>query len=615
MTPAATAEAPHAAPAAEKCHGAQAVPLAGLLATIPLEGKGVAWEGDSRIVRELLAARTAASEGSAPAGQVTVVKSGPHRAVYRVELPSGIVFLKHFKIADWRALARNALLGSPAQREAAAAAHVAQAGIETTVSAAVGTTRGGLVVRESFLFTREIADSAPLDKVVRERLLSAKQGTLPPDASRFRRGLARALGQLTGRLHRHGLTHGDLHRANLLIRTRTDGEVCLSLIDLQRVRRRWVLPFQRARHDLFGLYNAFNGIAGQADRRRFLKAYWLEAGASDSRVVSFRLRRGRGALGRIARGVEAFCARALRREQNRNDRKWQRSNRRLIVADRGWKIARGLSAFGPTATLKYRDDPDALFEPGTVRLWRSRTRGSRAALVDFVVGGKTIVCDVRETNRPLGWRDLFFVSRWSETRRAWEMGHALRRRQIGAAHPMLYIQSRRRASVREFLVVEAGEGMVTLGGFLAHRLSSLPPAEREAWIDQVASRLATQLARLHAFSFVHSRLSAVNIWVGAEQDDRRVQFAAAEHIVQKGRIKARDLVNELAQLEASLAGVSQIGPARRVRFLRACLGTRYRAKATRIWKGIKKRLTETPARAGLAPVALELRKSADRCFD
>ncbi len=196
MDPAATVELPHAAQAAEESRAAQAAPLAGVLAAIPLGGEGIAWQGDSQIVRELLAERSAASEGPGPAGRATVVKSGPHRAVYRVKLPSATVFLKHFKIADWRALARNVLLGSPAQREAAAAAQIAQAGIETTVSAAVGATRRGLVVRESFLIMREIADSAPLDQVLRERLLSAEQRTLPPDASRFRRGLARALGGL-----------------------------------------------------------------------------------------------------------------------------------------------------------------------------------------------------------------------------------------------------------------------------------------------------------------------------------------------------------------------------------------------------------------------------------
>ena len=161
--------------------------------------------------------------------------------------------------------------------------------------------------------------------------------------------------------------------------------------------------------------------------------------------------------------------------------------------------------------------------------------------------------------------------------------------------------------MREFLVVESGDGMVTLGDFLAHRLPSLSPAERAGWIEHISRRLAMELARLHQFSLVHGTLSAANVLVGAERDDTRVQIAAVEHIVHKGRIKARDLVIELAPLEASVARVSQIGPAHRVRFLRACLGTRNRAKARRIWRGVKKELTETPtsARASLrvVPVA------------
>jgi tRNA A-37 threonylcarbamoyl transferase component Bud32 len=579
MNRAATAEPPHVAMAA---------PQPGPLATIPLEDPVIAWQGDSRIVRELLAERSADSNGTAPADRTTVVKSGPHRAVYRVKLPSATVFLKHFKIADWRALARNILLGSPAHREAAAAAQIAKAGIETTVEAAVGTARHGLVVRESFLITREIENAAPLDQTVREWLSSEEQGALPAGAARFRRDLARALGRLAGRLHRHGLTHGDLHLANLLIRSPADGEVCLSLIDLQRVRRRWVLPFRTARRDLFGLYNAFNGIAGQAERRRFLSAYWLEVAAADSRLVTAHLHRGPGALRRMARRLEQFCAGALQREQIRSDRKWQRSNRRLIVADRGRQLARGLSTLGATAIARYRDDPDALFEANTIRAWRCRTRNSRTALVNFVVAGKTVVCEVRETSRPLGWRELLFASRWSQTRRAWEMGHALRRRQIGAGRPLLYLRSPMRGRVREFIVVEAGDGLVPLDHFLAHHFPRLSQAERSGWIDQFSRRLALQLARLHQFSFVHGQIPAKNVLVGTEPGDTRVQIEAVEHIVKKGRIKTRDLVLELATLEASLMRVSQISPAHRLRFLRACLGTRYRAKTRRVWQGVKK---------------------------
>jgi hypothetical protein len=86
---------------------------------------------------------------------------------------------------------------------------------------------------------------------------------------------------------------------------------------------------------------------------------------------------------------------------------------------------------------------------------------------------------------------------------------------------------------------------------------------------------------------------AANILVGAEPDDTRVQIAAVEHIVQKGRIKTRDLVAELSPLETSVAPLVQISPARRLRFLRACLRTRYRDKARRVWRGVKKAAVRT----------------------
>jgi hypothetical protein len=416
----------------------------------------------------------------------------------------------------------------------------------------------------------------------------------------LRRDLARALGQLAGRLHRHGLTHGDLHPANILVQGFPDGELRLWLIDLQRVRRPWLLSLWRARGDLFGLYNSFNGRAGRSDRRRFLAAYWAEATSADSRLVAAGRRRGTDHLRTIARRLESFCVRALRREQIQNDRKWQRPHRRLIVADRGWRHARGLSSLGTATILKFRDDPDAIFQSGTIRFWRLRATNGRAAVIDLALAGKTVTCEVRETSRPLDWRNLFFSLGWSETRRAWEMGHALVRRRIGAARPLLYIQTRTVAGVREFLVTEQTEGLVTLAVFLAHRLPSLPPPERERWIDGASRRLATLLARMHQFSLVHGRFSAANLFVGVEPEDFRIQIAGAQHIVRKRRLAPHDVVGVLAQLEASLAGIPELRRTHRVRFLRAYLGSRFATEGKRIGRAVASESAPTaPAGRGL----------------
>lgn len=581
MDRAATAEPPCAA---HECL------LADMPAGVSIQAKGVTWQGDRGVIRELIAEHLPPAGDTDPGRAATVIKSGPHRAVYRVAIPSGIYFLKHFRVPDWRALVRNWLNRSPAEREAAAAARVAAAGIDTTVPAAVGVTRRSRLVRDSFLVTREIPEARPLDQVLRERL-SADQIAPPAGAARFRRELARALGRLAGRLHRHGLTHGDLHPANILADILADGSIRLSLIDLQRVRRRRRLQFVRSRRDLFGLYNSFNALAGRSERRRFLDAYWIEATASDSRPRTFGFHQRSDALGRIVRRLEAHCVRALRRVQIQNDRKWQRPHRRLIVADGAGQQARGLSRLGQAAVLKFRDNPDSLFQSGTIRFWRRRARNDRAAVVDLVIAQRTITCDVREVSRPLGWRDLISIPPCSEMRRAWEMGHALARRRIAAVRPLLYIRSRTASCVREYLVTEPADNMLTLAVFLAHRLSSLPLPEREVWIDRVSRRLAAQLARMHQFSLVHGQLSAANILVGVERNECNVQIAGVQHVVRKRRFTPHDVAVEMARLQASLAAIREITPAHRLRFLRAaCAGTRW-TEVKRIWRSIKTELT------------------------
>jgi len=187
-----------------------------------LRSSGIIWRGEHLIVGELLDAQLPASDGVVSAGPATVIKSGPHRSVYRIVLPSGPVFLKHYKTSDWRARARNILGRNPAKREAAAAACLAAAGIETTEVAALGIVRSGLLERDSFLVAREVPDVRPLDEFVREQIAAAQcpadAPTEAPTGSRFRRNLACALGRLAGRLHRHRVTHGDFHPANVLAR-------------------------------------------------------------------------------------------------------------------------------------------------------------------------------------------------------------------------------------------------------------------------------------------------------------------------------------------------------------------------------------------------------------
>jgi hypothetical protein len=576
----------------------------------------VAWRGDARIIGELEQLGLAslcrdepaelAAHPEAAGREVVTIKSGPHRSVFRVELPSGVVFLKHFKASHWLDVVRNALIRTPAEREAKAARAVAEAGIATIACAAVGVESHGPFAHDSFLASHAIENVIPLDSLL---LDPAHRSRLTPA---FRRELARALGRLCGRLHGAGLVHRDLHPGNLLADVREDHDcspaIQLKLIDLQglRSRRKWSLPFRRAaraRWDLFGLFN-FCGDATRAARSRFLNAYLTETrGLADTtrpsgrRAESDRAEHRRRV--RLARRIEAFCRRALQREQLRHDRKWQRSNRRLVVADSPGVRCRGLAILGTDQVLELRANPDTLFRPDRVRLWLRRTEGVRAAVIDLWAAGCALRCEARETTRPWNWRDLLPLRRWSSTRRAWEMGHALKRRGVSTPRMLLYLEERTVSHVREILVGERSGRCVTLPTFLAHQFPSLSVRQRETWIRATVRQLAGELARMHEFSLVHRGLAAGDILVGVDPaqvgvqsagiQTSGVQIAGVERIERRRFASRRSGCQALGQLDASLPAFAERRHTHRLRFLKKYLGERFAADWKSVWRSVGRR--------------------------
>src|SRR5205807_9496577 len=86
-------------------------------------------------------------------GQAHIVKQGPHRIVYRVELPGLCVYLKHNRVTDARTWLRQLVRPSKARSEYESALAVAARGVPTISPLAFGeqaSLRGG----ESFLITR-----------------------------------------------------------------------------------------------------------------------------------------------------------------------------------------------------------------------------------------------------------------------------------------------------------------------------------------------------------------------------------------------------------------------------------------------------------------------------
>ena len=207
--------------------------------------------------------------------------------------------------AGWRELLENWLQLKPAVvdalPEARALERCASAGIRAPRLAAFGCEGRNPARRRSFVVTESLSDTEDLAVVLRRELV-------PGDGFALRRELARALGELTARLHAVPLVHRDLYLTHFRVGTAASAALELYLIDLHRAHapsgsfERW------RRKDLAALrYSTLELPITRADCARFLRTYLASASPSRSHAAERAWRR------RIERRGRAIQARLRRR--------------------------------------------------------------------------------------------------------------------------------------------------------------------------------------------------------------------------------------------------------------------------------------------------------------
>ena len=147
-------------------------------------------------------------------GRLTTIKSGPHRIVYRVDLPQGTIYIKHFLVPDWRAMLRQWVRRGKGRNEGKRSQHLATIGVPTITPIALGEQRKRKFLFENYLVTLEISAATPLDEFVERQLPEWPE----PIRSQIRQKLAEAMAVMTARLHNAGLLHQDFHPGNILVR-------------------------------------------------------------------------------------------------------------------------------------------------------------------------------------------------------------------------------------------------------------------------------------------------------------------------------------------------------------------------------------------------------------
>jgi tRNA A-37 threonylcarbamoyl transferase component Bud32 len=565
-----------------------------------MECDGVSWTVRADVAAELLPQLEKCGLRAEFKGKADVVKTGPHRTVYRLQLPSDQFYLKHFRNYHWKGLLINLVRPTKAEAELRAAQRIASLGLPTFEPVAMGCLRRGGMIADSFLVSRGIRDAIPVDEFAAKYL----RKVTPPERDRvaitaqccLRQALATAIGKLCAQLHLAGVEHADFHAANILVRLEGNGEPRLWLIDLHRVYFRNELTDEQRFRNLTFLHQFFAGFSTRSDRLRFYRAYqsvWNEGQGerlSNSRNPGVALTSKERAEIAV---LEGYLESGAEKGWKRADRAFRRGNRHVKKIDSSQARCRGLAALDVSWLKGLRSDPEQLFSGETI-VWHKQSAKHRVAEISIpasagIFFGRAFYKCIERVGL---WRNWFAPFRMSPVRKAWEFGHALLRRQIDTPKPILCVEKSQAHPRRSYLLTEAVPNTITAVEFLEKFWPQLSTSQQCEWMLSHARRLAEQMRRLHDSGFDHRDLKFSNLLVSVATDDPRIWFLDLDGMRCWRHLPEQRIVQNLARIGIS-AQVHGLGTkSDRVRFLKWYLG-RHRAAD---WQSWWRRIEESSAR-------------------
>jgi len=454
-------------------------------------------------------------------GCAEVVKSGPHRAVYRVLLPQLRLYWKHCKLATIRAFLREVIRPPKARMEFDKAIALKERNVPTFEPLAWGI-RPGFIPGESFLITRALENAVSVQQYL--------EGSLTPKS---RREIAVALGQFIALLHNAGVTHPDLHPGNILIGAESE----FYLLDLHAIRLGEPLNTSASHANLVMLNRWFAIRATRSDRLRFWRSYT----AHRPKVASLN-----------PREIETLTSRS-------NERFWRSREWRYTSSNRYFRKVKSPIASGfvvrdfDAATLEQLlADPDAPFR--TAKIIKD-SRSSTVAI--WNIGDHTVIYKRFRLRKKLDpWLNMV---RPSATLRSWCRGQSLRERHLRTPRPLLMLHRRRRGLPAEgYLLTE----FVADARELHSELSAC--GDHRPLIDE----LARCIRILHERQLSHRDLKANNLLVDAQG---KIHFIDLVGVRDHRKLSRSRRVQNLARLNASFLHRPEVTRTDRLRFLRMYL--------------------------------------------
>jgi len=472
-------------------------------------------------------------------GRATVLKTGRHRSVWRVQLGGLDFVLKEYRAAGLRGRLREMARPVKARSEFYRAAALARRGVAVPRPLGWGVLGPRGLPRASFLITATVPAARPLGEVA--------AASTPPQP---RQRLARDLGRFVAGLHAAGVAHHDFHPGNVLV-----GAAGLVLIDLHGTHVGRPLRWRRRRDNL-AMFNRYFALrADRTDRLRFWHAYHSAAGPLPDRP---------DATPQVIEARTLTSNRAL----------WRARAKKCLEDGRTVRPVSGPAARGWAVKDLPADVTDALVHQPHACLQAAGAARLKDGGASTVVVAPPLV--IKRFNRRSWFDGIKNLVRRSPALRSWLAGHALTDAGLPTARPLALVHCRRGLLESEgFLITEYLPNAVDLRAFADGLARLSPDARRTATRDRIAA-VARVVRQFHERHFAHRDLKAGNLLTPADPRDHRVWFIDLVGVYRRRRASRAARVRDLGRLAASFLSHPALTRGDRLRFLFAYLdaGTR-----------------------------------------